>query len=187
MRHIPNILSAIRLALVGVFIWVFVGEQYLASAIIFVAAFFTDILDGYLARRNNWISNVGKLLDPLADKLMVIAALFCFTFLQNWLPPFIFYIVLGKELLMLIGGLFMLKKNVVVYSDWYGKIAAGFFGAAIVLTFVKAIWLPVIGIWNVVVFIAAIVLAFVALVHYFFKNVMPGLKSKTDEGAAQKE
>ena len=75
MRHIPNVLSAIRLILVGVFIFLFARAKYLACLIVFLTAFFTDLLDGYLARRNNWISDLGKVLDPLADKLMVIAAL----------------------------------------------------------------------------------------------------------------
>ena len=78
MRHIPNVLSAIRLILVGVFIFLFARAKYLACLIVFLTAFFTDLLDGYLARRNNWISDLGKVLDPLADKLMVIAALSCF-------------------------------------------------------------------------------------------------------------
>ena len=64
MRHIPNILSAIRLLMVGVFIYFFVNDEVLAALITYIVAFATDIVDGYLARRNNWISNIGKVLDP---------------------------------------------------------------------------------------------------------------------------
>lgn len=106
MRHIPNVLSAIRLILVGVFIFLFARAKYLACLIVFLTAFFTDLLDGYLARRNNWISDLGKVLDPLADKLMVIAALSCF-YSAGWLPLWILLAVLIKEGIMIIGGLLL--------------------------------------------------------------------------------
>ena len=77
-RQIPNILSAIRLLAVPVFVVVFFSDlphANLWALAIFVAAELTDILDGYLARRNGWITDVGKILDPLADKLMQAAAI----------------------------------------------------------------------------------------------------------------
>ena len=63
-------LSVFRLILIGVFIALFKNERYLLSFFVYIFAFGTDILDGWLARRNNWITNVGKVLDPLADKLL---------------------------------------------------------------------------------------------------------------------
>ena len=164
MRHIPNVLSAIRLILVGVFIFLFARAKYLACLIVFLTAFFTDLLDGYLARRNNWISDLGKVLDPLADKLMVIAALSCF-YSAGWLPPWILLAVLIKEGIMIIGGLLLFRKEVVVYADWYGKFAAGFFNAGVALTLLKNFW-PWIGMLNIIVFCIAIVLAVIALCHY---------------------
>ena len=77
-RQIPNILSAIRLLAVPVFVAVFfsdIANANIWALVIFVAAELTDILDGYLARRNGWITDVGKILDPLADKLMQAAAI----------------------------------------------------------------------------------------------------------------
>ena len=130
MRHIPNILSTIRLLLVGVFIYFFVNDQVLSALITYLVAFITDIVDGYLARRNNWISNVGKVLDPLADKLMLIAALGCFYF-AGWIDLWLLAIVVGKELLMIIGGAALYKHKIVVYADWFGKAAAGFFNAGV--------------------------------------------------------
>ena len=67
MRHIPNILSAIRLLLVGVFVGLFLSGRVLGALSIFVFAFFTDVLDGRLARQYGWVSNLGKLLDPLGQ------------------------------------------------------------------------------------------------------------------------
>ena len=71
-KQIPNMLSVFRLILIGVFIALFKNERYLLSFFVYIFAFGTDILDGWLARRNNWITNIGKVLDPLADKLMLI-------------------------------------------------------------------------------------------------------------------
>ena len=85
MRHNPNILSALRILMVGVFLYFFIKAQYLSCLITYIVAFLTDLLDGFLARRNNWISNIGKVLDPLADKLMVLTALVCFLS-RGWLP-----------------------------------------------------------------------------------------------------
>ena len=81
MKHIPNILSSLRIAMVGVFAWLFITAfpnhtaRYGWALGMFVLAFLTDVLDGFLARTFNWVTPVGKLLDPLADKLMSITAL----------------------------------------------------------------------------------------------------------------
>lgn len=164
MRHIPNILSSLRILMVGAFIYFFAKMQYLACLITFVSAFLTDLLDGYLARRNHWISDVGKVLDPLADKLMVLTALTCF-YMKGWLPLWMLLIVFAKELIMIVGGTILFKRDVVVYSDWYGKFAAGFFNAGVALTLAKLFW-PWIGALNLIVIGLAMVLGFVALFHY---------------------
>lgn len=169
MKHIPNILSALRIALVGVFIYFFAKAQYVMCLITFALAFITDLLDGYLARRNGWITDVGKVLDPLADKLMVLTALTCF-YAIGWLPLWMLIVVYVKELAMIIGGLILYGKNIVVYADWFGKIAGGCFNLGIALTLAKG-FLPVIGSLNLAVLFAAIVFAFIALVHYAKRQV----------------
>ncbi len=164
MRHIPNILSSFRLLLVGVFAFLFSRERYLSCLAVFTGAFLTDLLDGYLARRNNWVTNVGKVLDPLADKLMVLTALVCF-YLAGWLPLWLLVVVFAKELIMIVGGIILYKKEVVVYADWFGKSAAGFFNMGIALVLAK-VFLPWLGNAGVVVLLIAMVIAIVALVHY---------------------
>ncbi|MEL7609019.1 MAG: CDP-alcohol phosphatidyltransferase family protein [Bacillota bacterium] len=174
MRHIPNILSALRVAMVGLFIYLFVSNRMLAVLIVFVAAFLTDLLDGYLARRNGWITDVGKVLDPLADKLMLLTALVCF-YTRNWIPAWLLIIVLAKELLMIVGGVLLYRKNVVVYADWFGKSAAGFFNAGVAVTLLK-LYIPQIGFWNLVLFLIAMILAIVALVHYARLQIFSRMK-----------
>ncbi|MDL2257716.1 CDP-alcohol phosphatidyltransferase family protein [Eubacteriales bacterium OttesenSCG-928-K08] len=185
MKHIPNILSALRLLMVGVFVYFFRQEQYIWALVIYVTAILTDILDGYLARRNNWISNIGKVLDPLADKLMLIAALVCFC-VKGWIPIWLVAVVAGKELVMIIGGAFLYKKDIVVYADWFGKTATGFFNAGVIATMCKPFW-TWIGMWNVVLLVVAMVLAIIALVHYAKKNVFTGKKTAAQPDAAQPE
>ena len=73
MRHIPNILSALRILMVGVFLYFFIKAQYLSCLITYIIAFLTDLLDGYIARHYNQVSDFGKFMDPLADKCLVMA------------------------------------------------------------------------------------------------------------------
>ncbi len=97
-------------------------NPYVATAI-YVAAWLTDALDGYLARRNNWITDIGKLLDPLADKLMQLAAAVCFT-IDNLLFLAVLIPLVLKETAIMVGGMLIIKRNkVVVQASWYGKLA----------------------------------------------------------------
>lgn len=166
MKHIPNILSALRIVMVGVFVGLFVTGQFTAALSVYVLAFFTDVLDGRLARRNGWITNVGRLLDPLADKLMVVAALFCIAYgKQRTVYYVLFGLALVKEALMVFGSLVLLKKRVVVYADWFGKIATGLFAVGVVLSLVSFLAAEAEPL-NLYVLMAATVLSYVALGHY---------------------
>lgn len=169
MKNIPNILSVFRILLVGLFIYLFAEKMYVWALIVFASAFFTDVLDGYLARRFNWITNVGKLLDPLADKLLVLAALVCILIAKSSAPFYfvIFILVLVKESLMLIGGMLMLKNKAVAQADWYGKTATGLFAVGIVLTLLD-ITFPHIYFepWAIGVLSIAVALAYFAMMHY---------------------
>ena len=131
---IPNVLTILRMILIPVFVVLFFKGLKMASLGVFCAASLTDMLDGYLARKLNQITDFGKLFDPLADKLMVITAMVCQTF---WgpLPLIAVVIVAAKELVMVLGGMFMLNKGVVVYSNYFGKTAQVGFIASLVLSF----------------------------------------------------
>ena len=117
--------------MVPVFIYLFFEyyERIYLSLIIFLLAGLTDITDGYLARRNNWITNLGKLLDPLADKLMECAVLVCFA-VKGIIPWQLAAVFMLKELFMVCGALVVLKKiKVTVRSKWYGKATTSVFYA----------------------------------------------------------
>ncbi len=136
-RHIPNILTILRLLAIPLMaVWMLSGK-WLQALILFIAAEFTDILDGYIARRFNFISNFGKLVDPLADKLIQLTAIFLLAY-GGKLPYYFFYILIGKELAMIVGALFFLKKDVVVSSNWVGKAAASVLFIGIILAFLDS-------------------------------------------------
>ena len=132
--NVPNALTILRLILIPVFVILFRRGQLRWALAVFCAASLTDMLDGYLARKLNQITDFGKLFDPLADKLMVLTALFCQGF-AGVVPWAAVAIVLAKELLMVLGGAFMLGKGVVVYANYYGKTAQVFFIASLILSF----------------------------------------------------
>ena len=135
---IPNVLTMIRLLLIPVFVIVFFNTPHdrdkIAALVIFAAASITDMFDGMLARKLNQITDFGKLFDPLADKVMVVTAMVCQAVIGVF-PWTAIFIVAAKELIMLLGGVFMLSKNVVVYSNYVGKTAQVFFVASLVLSF----------------------------------------------------
>lgn len=111
-------------------------EKWVQGLVIFVLAEITDVLDGYIARKFQVISNFGKLVDPLADKFLQLTALLMFAY-RGKLPVYFFYILCAKELAMIIGALFFLKKKVVVYSNWVGKTASAILFSALVLSFLN--------------------------------------------------
>ncbi len=108
---LPNVISFIRLATVPVFIWLFVNDQRNAAVILYAVGATTDFLDGYLARRLNSVTELGKLLDPLADRVFIIAlavALVATDALSIWLA----LAIVGRDLLLLAAFPFVDKRGI---------------------------------------------------------------------------
>ena len=124
---VPNVLTMLRMALIPVYWWLMAQGRMIPALCTYVAASLTDLADGYIARKYNQITDFGKLMDPLADKLMVLSVMLSLILPMGGRPAVLpwwpFIIVLAKEGLMVLGGLFMLKKGVVVYSKVIGKVA----------------------------------------------------------------
>ena len=133
MKNIPNILSVLRIILVFVFIVVFfVPISKIWALIVFVIAGVTDVVDGYLARKFNWVTNLGKVLDPLADKLMQCTVLVCLC-IARVVPIWFLIVFFLKEILTLALSFVVIKRrSVVVASKWYGKMAVCLFYLTIV-------------------------------------------------------
>jgi Phosphatidylglycerophosphate synthase len=126
MRHTPNIISFIRICLIPFFVWNMLNERFLPAGVILVCSGVSDALDGFLARRFNWMSKLGKVLDPAADKLTQVAVSITLGYIVGQRYPWIwwfFAILLVKELLMLALGAELLKKGVTLdAARWPGKV-----------------------------------------------------------------
>ena len=165
--NLPNKLTMLRIILIPVFMvvlyWGFPGANYVALAI-FIAASFTDMLDGKIARKYNLVTDFGKFLDPLADKLLTIAVMTVFT---QWgrFPAWALMIVLTRE--FAVSGLRMIAsdKGRVIAAGWSGKVKTASTMVCIVLMF-----LPIPG-WLNTVCVAIIALTTLySGVEYFAKN-----------------
>jgi cardiolipin synthase len=138
-KSIPNILTALRLIMVPFLGYFMYSEEYILALAIFAIGGFTDILDGFIARKCNMITKWGKVFDPLADKLMQVTAL-TFLVIQGFIPIFILIIVVTKEFLMLIGGILVYKRGkTVIGANWCGKLASVVFYFAIIATIILSL------------------------------------------------
>lgn len=135
--NIPNGLTALRFLLIPVFVMTFYStwdNHLLLSMFVFLLAGATDLLDGYIARTYNLVTEMGTLVDPLADKLMLITVLLCMAS-QNYFPFWIAAVVILKEAVMVGGGIYLhhLKKKIVIPANGFGKAATACFYLAIIL------------------------------------------------------
>ena len=134
MKNIPNFLTVLRLLLVPLFVCVFFLVSPVAALPLFLMAGATDVLDGYLARRNGWISAFGKALDPVADKTMQCAVLIALA-AANYLSWVLALLFLAKELAQGICSLIVFRyRHILGVSRWYGKTAISAFYLAVSLT-----------------------------------------------------
>jgi cardiolipin synthase len=113
LRHLPNFICLVRIAL----IWptidaLYSGEYWQALALVFVCAI-SDGLDGWLAKRFNWTSHLGKILDPLADKLLLVALFLTATWM-NLLPWWLTAVAVGRDVMIGFGAL--------IYRLWFGPL-----------------------------------------------------------------
>lgn len=136
---IPNWLSFIRIALIPVFMVLFLKGYVLPAVIIMVLAALTDLFDGKIARKFNQVSNLGKLLDPIADKLsqMAIVIVLIVTYWDNAIK-YLFMFFIAKEVIMIIGGVILLSLGMrPTAAEIWGKVATNVFyiGMIFILAF----------------------------------------------------
>lgn len=133
---IPNLLSVVRLLLIPLIVWLYVAkEQPFAAVAVIVLSGLTDILDGYIARHWDMVSDFGKILDPIADKLTQFALILCLTERYPTIGYLLALFVL-KEIVMAVSGFLVIrKKDSVNSSQWFGKITTALLYATAVLLF----------------------------------------------------
>lgn len=127
MRHIPNLLSGFRILLIPFFVLQMIRGNLTAAALILVASGLTDLLDGWLARRFGWVSQLGKILDPAADKLtqVTVCVVLAIQLPQFW---YFFAFLLLKDALMLVLGGQLVRKGIHLEgARWFGKVVTTLF------------------------------------------------------------
>jgi cardiolipin synthase len=131
--NIPNILCYIRFLLIPVFISLYIKEAYKQAAIVVLISGLTDFLDGFVARTFHMVTEFGKLIDPLADKLTQASLIFVLVVRIKWMFLLLILFVI-MQLFMLFAGLIMLKKGKKLNgAKWFGKVSTTVFYAVMLV------------------------------------------------------
>ncbi len=170
--NLPNKLTVLRVILIPFFVlslMVFGGRiqllRYLAASI-FIVASLTDMLDGKIARKYNLVTNFGKFMDPLADKLLVCSALICLVELGQ-LPAWMVIVIVSREFIISGFRLVAAEQGIVIAASYWGKFKTTFQMIAVILMIVN---LPVLGLLTSACTWIALILTIVSLVDYLKKN-----------------
>lgn len=164
--NLPNKLTILRIIMIPVFVAVFfitaIPYNYLISAIVFVLAAATDFLDGYIARKYNLVTNLGKFLDPIADKVLVSTAFIVMLAplglaILPWYASIAIAVIIGRELIVSGFRIVAASKGLVLAADKTGKIKTFFQDASIAVLLAGASLMP--GVYSVINIIGLVLLA----------------------------
>lgn len=170
--NLPNKLTLLRVVLIPVFVVLLLLEGgqndtlRIAALIVFCLASFTDFLDGQIARRNNLVTNFGKFMDPLADKLLVCSALICMIELGQ-LPSWYVITVIAREFIISGFRLVAADNGIVIAASWWGKFKTTFQMFTVILLILN---IPALHTVTMIVAGIAFVLTLVSLLDYIAKN-----------------
>ena len=176
----PNILSFFRLCLIPIIVWLYCFKKdYLWTAIVLLISGFTDITDGFIARKFNMISDFGKVFDPVADKLTQIAMMFCLvTRFPLMLIPFA--ILVAKESLAAIMNMLTLKKaGFVVAAVWHGKLNTVMLYSTI---FIHIVWFNIPSVVSKVLIAVCVAVMLISSVLYT-KSDLKAIKEQKNKSA----
>lgn len=184
--NLPNKITIIRICLIPImialFYMTFIPFNYLLSAVVFVIASFTDFLDGYIARKYNLVSDLGKFLDPIADKILVLSAFIIMltnpiTFGGN--VNYLFYqlvggigvvIIVSREMIVSVLRMVASSKGKVLAAEKIGKYKTFISDVAIAVLLI-AVDFPIFLILGVILYVLAVILTIVSGVFYLVKNL----------------
>ena len=185
---IPNILSVVRIFIIPFIAIEYFKGHYLLTAALLLLSGLTDVVDGFIARRFNMISDVGKVLDPIADKLTQVAVVVCLTVKHPELLPLVIVLTV-KELLMLIGALAMINRtSVTPYARWWGKMATAVLYAMMGYIVIDDFFGGIMPEWTIPVFSAvAIVCVIIALLGYtdMLRQLLKDMKDKKQQKSSK--
>lgn len=168
--NLPNKLTVFRVILVIPFVLLLLMGFNWISLAIFVVAALTDLIDGKIARKYNLITNFGKFMDPLADKLLVCSALICLVQLAR-IPAWVVVVIIGREFIISGFRLIASDNGVVIAASMWGKYKTVFQMVMVILMIANvSAFHPVLGIVTDVVMWIATILTVVSLADYILKN-----------------
>ena len=176
LKHVPNILTVLRFFLIPFTIYFLAKDEYIVAITFLILSGLTDVLDGAIARKFNLITNFGKLIDPLADKITQVSLLGTLV-VKNIIPLWILVIVIVKEAAMVAGASFLYGKELVVSSKWYGKAATVLFYLAIALSMVFRD-LELQTYLDLIIYYIAVIMTLFSLIMYFREFYMQGYLKK---------
>ncbi|MBQ8617393.1 MAG: CDP-alcohol phosphatidyltransferase family protein [Clostridia bacterium] len=157
--NIPNLLTIFRMALMPAIAWHFLRGQMRAALIVYLAAMLSDLADGFIARRFGQVTSLGKLLDPIADKLCLLTILALFA-ADGQIPVWLMNIMLLKEAILVLGSTLALKHGIVVSALPIGKWTTFSFVLSTMARFLSLRQAADILLW------ASAILSFAALIWY---------------------
>ena len=170
--NLPNKLTILRIIMIPFFVLFMLLDggpnqtyRYIA-AVIFIVASFTDLLDGKIARKYNLVTNFGKFMDPLADKLLVCSGLICFVGLGA-LPAWFVIIIISREFIISGFRLVASDNGVVIAASYWGKFKTV---SQMIMSVLLIVNIPALSILTAIFSVIALVLTVVSLIDYIAKN-----------------
>ena len=172
MNNIPNKLTMIRVILIPFFIVFMLWDavpygEYIAAAV-FILACITDFFDGYLARKYNETTTFGKFMDPLADKLLVSAALICLC--GSKIPVWIVIIIISRELFISGFRTLAADQGIVLAAGWWGKFKTTF-QMIMIIVLILDIPLKAFDIIGWILIWISLALTIISMIDYVAKNI----------------
>ena len=171
--NLPNKLTIIRVCMIPFFVAALLfdhGNNYtmrIVANVLFIIASLTDLFDGKIARKYNLVTNFGKFMDPLADKLLVCSALICLIELGQ-LPAWVVIIIISREFIISGFRLVAADNGVVIAASYWGKFKTTFQMAAVILMIFN---IPALTLVTNIVVVIAVALTIISLVDYVAKNI----------------
>ena len=179
--NVPNIMTTFRVLLIIPFVIALLGAESgwfgeddfipcIVADVIFLAASITDLLDGKIARKYQLVTNFGKFMDPLADKMLVSAGLICLVSMSR-IPAWVVIVIIAREFIISGFRLVASDAGIVIAASYFGKWKTTFQMTLVIMAIVDlSPYIPFYGIITMVVMYIALALTIVSLIDYVVKN-----------------
>lgn len=191
---LPNLLSLLRLALIPMIVWLYMERHnFIGSALLILVSGVTDVADGIIARKFHMVSDLGKILDPIADKLTQFALILCLSSRYRAMFSLCVIFVVREVVMIVLGCITYQRKECVNGAMWYGKLTTVMlYAVMILLVFVPSVpegmanWLIMLCVWFVVFALIMYVWFYVRLLRAEEQERLSAtqIRTKAKEGAA---